>query len=117
MLRLFGFALLLWLLPGLVPAAAHSEFERAEPAAGSTLRSAPREVAIWFSQRLEPALSSITVRNAAGQRVDAGKAQVSGNVMRVPLKAIGPGSYKVDWRVLSVDTHRTRGNFSFKVAE
>jgi copper resistance protein C len=117
MLRLVGLVLLMWLLPGVGPAAAHSEFERAEPAAGSTVRPAPREVAIWFSQRLEPALSSLTVRNAAGQRVDAGKAQVSGNVIRVPLKQIGPGSYKVDWRVLSVDTHRTRGNFTFRVAE
>jgi methionine-rich copper-binding protein CopC len=74
-------------------------------------------VAIWFSQRLEPALSSIAVRNAAGQRVDAGKPQINGNVMRVPLKALGPGSYKVEWRVLSVDTHRTRGSFTFRVAE
>jgi methionine-rich copper-binding protein CopC len=117
MLRMFGFAMLLSLVPAIGPAAAHSELERAEPAAGSTVRPAPREVAIWFSQRLEPALSSMAVRNAAGQRVDAGKAQISGNVMRVPLKPIGPGTYKVDWRVLSVDTHRTRGNFSFRVAE
>jgi methionine-rich copper-binding protein CopC len=112
-----GFATFVWLLAAGAPVLAHSEFERAEPAAGSTVRPAPREVAIWFSQRLEPALSSLTVRNAAGQRVEAGKAQITGNVMRVPLKAIGPGSYKVDWRVLSVDTHRTRGSFNFRVAE
>ena len=117
MLRILGFALLVWLLPGAGPAAAHSELERAEPGAGSTARPAPREVAIWFTQRLEPALSSITVRNAAGQRVDAGPSQVSGNVIRVPLKAIGPGTYQVNWRVLSVDTHRTRGSFNFRVAE
>jgi methionine-rich copper-binding protein CopC len=117
MLRMLGFVMLVSLLPWTEPATAHSEYERAEPAAGNTVRPAPREVVIWFSQRLEPALSSMTVRNAAGQRVDAGKAQISGNVMRVPLKEIGPGSYKVDWRVLSVDTHRTRGSFTFRVAE
>jgi methionine-rich copper-binding protein CopC len=117
MVRKLGHAILLWLLAATGPVLAHSEFERAQPAAGSTVRPAPREVTIWFSQRLEPALSSMTVRNASGQRVDAGKAEVSGNVMRVPLKQIGPGSYRVDWRVLSVDTHRTRGNFSFRVAE
>ena len=37
--------------------------------------------------------------------------------MRVPLKQIGPGTYQVNWRVLSVDTHRTQGNFSFEVVE
>ena len=105
------------LLLGPVAASAHSELERAEPQAGSTVRTAPSEVAIWFSQKLEPAFSSIAVRNAAGQRIEAGKTRVSGNVMRVPLKPIGTGTYQVNWRVLSVDAHRTQGSFSFKVAE
>ena len=35
--------------------------------------------------------------------------------LRVSLKALPPGSYKVIWRVLSVDTHRTEGNFTFRV--
>jgi copper resistance protein C len=105
------------LLLGNAPARAHAELERAEPPAGSTVRGSPQEVAIWFTQKLEPAFSSITVRNAAGQRVEAGKTGVSGNVMRVPLKAIGAGTYRVNWRVLSVDTHRTQGTFSFRVRE
>ena len=47
----------------------------------------------------------------------AGKATVGGNrtQLRVPLKALPPGNYKVIWRVLSVDTHRTEGNFTFRV--
>jgi methionine-rich copper-binding protein CopC len=108
---------LLSLLAGIGPANAHSELERTEPPAGGTVRGSPQEVAIWFSQKLEPAFSSITVRNAAGQRVEAGKTSVSGNVMRVPLKAVGAGTYRVNWRVLSVDTHRTQGSFSFRVGE
>ncbi len=35
--------------------------------------------------------------------------------LRVPLKALSPGTYKVIWRVLSVDTHRTQGDFTFRV--
>ena len=35
--------------------------------------------------------------------------------MQVPLKAIGAGTYRVNWRALSGDTHRTQGSFSFKV--
>jgi methionine-rich copper-binding protein CopC len=107
----------LMLLLGNAPAQGHAELERTVPAAGSTVRGSPQEVAIWFTQKLEPAFSSITVRNAAGQRVEAGKTGVSGNVMRVPLKAIGAGTYRVNWRVLSVDTHRTQGTFSFRVGD
>jgi methionine-rich copper-binding protein CopC len=111
---LIGASLLL--LSG-TPAHAHADLERAEPPAGGTVRNPPNEVAIWFTQKLEPAFSAIAVRNAAGQRVDAGRTRVTGNVMRVPLKAIGPGNYQVSWRVLSVDTHRTQGTFRFRVSE
>ena len=38
-----------------------------------------------------------------------------GTELRVPLKALPPGTYKVIWRVLSVDTHRTQGSFTFRV--
>jgi methionine-rich copper-binding protein CopC len=31
------------------------------------------------------------------------------------VKALASGVYQVQWRVISVDTHRTRGNFSFTV--
>jgi methionine-rich copper-binding protein CopC len=99
------------------PAGAHAELDRTEPRPDSTVTGAPHEIAVWFTQKLEAALSSITVRNAAGQRVEAGKARVTGNVMRVPLKAIGAGTYLVNWRVLSVDTHRTQGSFRFHVRE
>jgi methionine-rich copper-binding protein CopC len=35
----------------------------------------------------------------------------------VGLKALPPGTYQVHWRVLSVDTHKTEGNFSFSVGQ
>jgi copper resistance protein C len=35
--------------------------------------------------------------------------------LHVPLKALAPGEYKVSWHALSVDTHRTVGDFSFTV--
>ncbi|MSP32816.1 MAG: hypothetical protein EXR03_08360 [Pseudolabrys sp.] len=30
-------------------------------------------------------------------------------------QAAAAGTYKVIWRVLSVDTHRSQGNFTFRV--
>jgi methionine-rich copper-binding protein CopC len=74
-------------------------------------------VTLWFTQKLEPAFSSITVTNAAGQRVDTGKVSVSGSQMSVSLRAAGSGTYRVNWQVLSVDTHRTNGSFTFQVGQ
>jgi methionine-rich copper-binding protein CopC len=107
--------LLLWLATG--QANAHAFLDHAEPRVGNKVAAPPREVTLWFTQKLEPAFSSVTVTNAAGQRVDSGKARVSGNQMSVSLKSGGTGTYHVNWHVLSVDTHTTEGNFTFQVGQ
>jgi methionine-rich copper-binding protein CopC len=107
--------LLLWLLTG--EASAHAFLDHAEPRVGNTVATVPREVTLWFTQKLEPAFSSIAVTNSAGQRVDTGKTRVSGNQMSVSLRSGGAGTYRVNWRVLSVDTHTTDGSFTFRVGQ
>jgi len=51
-------------------ARAHALLDRAEPRVGNKVATAPREVTLWFTQKLESAFSTITVTNSAGQRVD-----------------------------------------------
>ena len=100
---------------GTTAARAHAFLDHASPLVGSTVATAPPEVALTFTQSVEAAFSSVQVTDAKGVRVDQGKPQISGNTMRVGLKATGPGRYQVHWHVLSVDTHKTEGNFSFTV--
>jgi methionine-rich copper-binding protein CopC len=101
---------------GTTAAHAHAFLDHASPLVGSTVAAAPPEVALTFTQNLEAAFSSVQVTDARGVRVDQGKTEISGNTMRVGLKASGPGRYQVHWHVLSVDTHKTEGNFSFTVS-
>ena len=99
-------------------AQAHAMLERADPLVGSTVRTPPRQILLWFTEELEPAFSRIEVRDASGARVDGGKAQVdrsNKSLLRVSLRALSAGTYKVFWRVLSVDSHITEGSFSFRV--
>ena len=107
--------LLLLLVTG--EANAHAFLDHAEPRVGNTVATAPREVTLWFTQKLEPAFSTITVTNSAGQRVDTGKTPVRGTQMSISLRSGGAGTYQVTWRVLSVDTHRTDGSFTFRVGQ
>jgi methionine-rich copper-binding protein CopC len=102
---------------GTPAARAHAFLDHASPLVGSTVSTAPHEVSLSFTQSLEPAFSTVTVTDASGAEVSQGKAQVSGNTMRVGLKALGPGSYKVRWHALSVDTHTTEGSFAFHVGK
>jgi methionine-rich copper-binding protein CopC len=116
-MRIPFIATLLSLLFAAGAALAHAQLERATPSVGGSVSSAPREVVLQFSEKLEPAFSTVSVRDAAGARVDRGNARASGNTLRVSLDALKPGSYRVSWRVVSVDTHATRGDYSFRVGQ
>ena len=99
----------------MVAARAHAFLDHASPLVGSTVASAPAEVVLTFTQNLEQSFSTVQVTGPGGARVDQGRASVSGNTMRVGIKSAGPGSYRVQWHALSVDTHKTEGSFSFHV--
>jgi methionine-rich copper-binding protein CopC len=96
---------------------AHALLDRAEPRVGNKVSAPPHAVTLWFTQKLEPSFSSITVTNANGERVDTGKARVSGSQMSVSLRPGGTGTYHVNWHVISVDAHTTDGNFTFQVGQ
>ena len=98
-------------------ASAHAFLDHAEPRVGNSVPTAPREIKLWFTQKLEQAFSTVEVTDGSGQRVDTGKPRVNGNELAVSVKSLPPGSYQVNWHVLSVDTHRTDGNFSFSVGK
>jgi copper resistance protein C len=115
-MRLRVFILSLHLIAfGSAAAHAHAALDHANPPVGSTVASAPREVALTFTDNLEAAFSFVQVTDASGARVDQGKPEISGNTMRVGLKSLPQGTYRVRWRVLSVDTHKTEGSFTFTV--
>jgi copper resistance protein C len=115
MQKFFLLASLLLIALAPIAARAHAFLDHASPLVGSTVPAAPHEVALTFSQNLEPAFSTVQVTDAGGARVDEGNAQVGGNTMTIALKSLGPGSYKVHWHVLSVDTHSSQGTFTFHV--
>jgi methionine-rich copper-binding protein CopC len=107
----------LLLLLAVGEASAHAMLDHAEPRVGNKVATAPREVTLWFTQKLEPAFSTITVLDAAGKRVDTGKTRVSGSQMSISLRPGGSGTYRVKWHVLSTDAHTTDGSFTFQVGQ
>jgi methionine-rich copper-binding protein CopC len=99
---------------------AHAHLVRATPAEGGTVKAAPTEVTLKFNEKLEPAFSSAVIRDAAGKQVDKADAHVDKadrTVVRVSLPSLEPGVYTVEWRVMSADTHKVNGNFTFRVGE
>ena len=109
------------ILSGAVPALAHAHLVRATPAVGGTVHMPPSEVTLRFSEKLEAAFCSVVVRDSTGKQVDKGDGAVDKGdrtLMRVMLQQpVAPGVYKVEWKVMSADTHKIDGNFTFKVGE
>jgi copper resistance protein C len=97
---------------------AHAFLDHAIPSVGSTVHGSPGEVRVWFTQELEPAFSTLRVVDQGGAQVDQGNKAVDPadrTLLKVSLRPLPPGRYKVIWRVLSVDTHTTEGTFAFEV--
>ncbi len=103
------------------PAAdAHATLDHSEPRVGSTVAAAPKEISLWFTQKIEPAFSKVEVRGADGERADEGDVHADESnptLLHVGLKALPPGTYRVYWKVLSADTHITEGHFNFAVTK
>jgi copper resistance protein C len=114
---LTGGVLLVLLLGVARFAAGHAFLDRAEPRVGSRVRTPPPQVTLWFTEQLEPAYSGLQVLNETGRRVDRNDGGVvgDGRQLRITLEPVPAGAYRVKWRVLSVDTHITEGDFVFHV--
>ena len=98
---------------------AHAFLVRAEPRVGSKVHKAPTEVRVWFSEVVQASVSSIQVVDVNGKQMDK-KDTHSDRTNRAVLcvsliPRLTPGTYKVNWRVTSADTHVTSGDFHFQI--
>jgi methionine-rich copper-binding protein CopC len=96
---------------------AHAALDRASPPVGAEVSGSPAALSLTYTEPVEPLFSSVQVTDSHGRRMDTGKpvAEADGQVLQVKLKPLPPGVYTVVWRVISVDTHKTEGHFTFTV--
>lgn len=98
-------------------AAAHGALKSASPADGATIPASPATVTLQFSETVELAFSGIKITGPAKAEVATGAASHGAGGERalevtVPGTLV-PGAYKVEWRVLSKDGHKTKGAYTF----
>jgi methionine-rich copper-binding protein CopC len=107
-----------------LPAFAHPRLVSATPKPNLTTAPTAR-VQLAFSERLVRQFSGADVVMTAmpGMKMNApmrmeGKASLAedGKTLMVTVaKPLPKGSYRVDWHVVSTDTHRLQGNYGFEV--
>jgi len=101
-------------------AQAHPRMTMSAPAHNVTLRSAPTEIILGFNERVIVRFSGLDLRDAHNNKIVTGNMTLApgGNTkVIVPIKQrMLPGTYRVAWHVVSVDTHRVSGTYTFKVS-
>jgi methionine-rich copper-binding protein CopC len=108
-----------WLMLSCAPALAHASLLQEVPADGATVTEPPERVRLAFSEAVEAEFDPIEVYDQHDERVDRDNAQVDpedAEVVEVGLEDKLPeGSYRVQWRVTSLDGHVIDGTYRFVV--
>jgi copper resistance protein C len=107
-----------------LPAFAHPKLLSATPAPNAVTAPTAR-VQLVFSERLVAQFSGaeIVMTDMPGMKMHGpmkmpAKASISSDGKTLVLtlaKPLPKGGYRIDWHVVSADTHRVKGNYSFKV--
>src|SRR5678815_821883 len=102
-----------------LPSTKHATLVSSEPAADSHLASPPTRVRLVYSEPIEGKLAKVTIvpATAAPIVLRAGADPRDVHAVIAPVDALGPGTYKVEWRVVSADGHPVDGTFSFTVGD
>jgi hypothetical protein len=112
-------AILMMTMLGATTASAHPRLQTSNPAAGATLKAAPKDIRLSFNEGLVPSFTGLELKNANGKPVPTGKAMLVPGDNKKIVVPIGTrltaGTYNVAWHAVSVDTHRVSGSYSFKV--
>ncbi len=114
---LLGVALLaLFSLP--LPIYAHAIMVKSQPVVDSTIAESPKQVDVWFNDKVGSEYKALAVIDSAGKRVDnkdAAQETFDQSHLYVTMPQLPPGTYNVRYRVVSLDTHIVTGKFKFTI--
>ncbi|WP_110710455.1 copper homeostasis periplasmic binding protein CopC [Salinicola sp. CR57] len=96
---------------------AHAHLDSASPAEDAEVGS-PATIELGFTEALELPFSGIELVDADGNAVELGETTLDDDdkTLVAPVtEPLDPGHYEVQWHVLSVDGHKTEGDYRFDV--
>lgn len=105
-------------------AMAHPRLTAASPAANATV-AAPTRIQLAFSENLVGQFSGIDLTMTEMPGMKMGPMKINGVTATVApdgktlvatlTRPLARGTYKLDYHVVSADTHRVQGSYTFKV--
>jgi methionine-rich copper-binding protein CopC len=111
-------AVAIWLMiPTLL--SAHAKLQKTQPANGTTVSAAPKEVQLWFDEDVDLKVSKIGVTGPAGA-VAVGPTRLMGpkSLIAVVTGPLTDNAYTVTWQTAAADDgHVSKGTFKFTLKQ
>jgi copper resistance protein C len=101
-----------------MPVFAHAIMVKSQPVVDSTIAESPKQVDVWFNDKVGSEYKALAVIDSAGKRVDnkdAAQETFDQSHLYVTIPQLPPGTYNVRYRVVSIDTHIVTGKFKFTI--
>jgi len=98
-----------------VIASAHAHLQKSSPADGSVITTTPSKLLLSFSEAARLTALSIQKGNEPRQSLKPLPSTAAPQIS-VPLPQLTPGTYSVNWRVVSDDGHMMSGTLHFTLA-
>jgi copper transport protein len=98
-------------------ASAHAALVSSSPASAQVLNESPAQIVLNFDESVDIVPGSIRLVDASGRPVDVSGAshEAGSSSISASVPSLGPGTYVVAWRAISVDSHPISGAFTFSV--
>ena len=116
--KLFSGVILLTVLALPAPCFAHAKMVRSSPDKDAVLTESPKQVDVWFDDKVGTEYKALAVINSKGERVDnKDMVQEASDLAHfyVTVPALTPDTYTVRYRAVSIDTHIVTGKYQFTI--
>lgn len=112
--RVGGLALIAFAVGSIALVHAHAKLEKSEPAANTTVSTAPTSIQMWFNEAPDLKVTKVDLAGVAG-KIELGPAHSMGknNVMAPIVGKMTDGKYTVNWQTAGDDGHVEKGTFAF----
>lgn len=96
----------------------HAIMVRSQPEANTTLTVSPKQIDVWFNDKVGGEYKAVAVIDSKGNRVDnkdVVQEMLDGSHLFCTVPNLPPDTYTVRYRVVSIDTHIVTGKFQFTI--
>lgn len=96
----------------------HAIMVKSQPEKDATITVSPKQIDIWFNDKVGSEYKAVAVIDSKGNRVDNKDVMqeiLDGSHLYCTVPPLEAGVYTVRYRVVSIDTHIITGKFQFTI--